>query len=94
VHPLLKICTPQKVIFLALRTPAGRQKVETEMGKAREKIEGQMIPKGPNVIRHLALPIEGHSLEWIEEEMGTMDSEVTGAANWRLGKLSGAVYRQ
>lgn len=63
------------------------------MDKAREKIQGQMIPKGPHVIRHLALPTEGCSLEWIEAEMNTMDSEMAGAASWRLGKLSGAVYR-
>jgi len=79
--------------MLALRTPAGRQKVDGEMNKAREGIEKSMIPKGPNVIRHLVLPKEGHSLEWIEEEMNTMDNELT-SANWRLGKLSGAVYRE
>ena len=63
------------------------------MGKARESIESKMIPKGANVIRHLTLPAEGKSLEWIEKEMDTMDSEVKGA-NWLQGKLSGAVYRE
>ncbi|KAF8585929.1 PLP-dependent transferase [Ramaria rubella] len=81
----------KQVIFLALRTPAGKNKVDTEMAKAREGIVNRMVPKGPNVIRHLALPSEGRSIEWIEQEMNNMDSESSGA-NWRLGKLSGAVY--
>lgn len=63
------------------------------MGKARESIESKLIPKGANVIRHLTLPVEGKSPAWIEKEMDNMDSEVEGA-NWRLGKLSGAVYRE
>lgn len=63
------------------------------MAKAKDEIERKMIPKGPNVIRHLILPADGQSLEWIGKEMDNMDSEVEGA-NWRLGKLSGAVYRE
>ena len=63
------------------------------MGKARESIEAKLLPKGAAVIRHLTLPAEGKSAEWIEKEMDIMDSEMEGA-NWRLGKLSGAVYRE
>lgn len=84
----------QQVIFLLLRFPAGRQKVEAEMGKARESIEDGLIPKGPDVVRHLVLPAQGRPLEWIEQEMASMDGELTGGADWRQGKLSGAVYRE
>lgn len=63
------------------------------MAKAKAQIENRMIPKGPKIIRHLTLPNEGQSPEWIEKEMTNMDSEMSGA-DWRLGKLSGAVYRE
>ena len=45
-------------------------------------------------MRHLALPIEGRSPEWIVEEMEKMDSEKETHANWKDGRLSGAVYRE
>jgi sphinganine-1-phosphate aldolase len=63
------------------------------MAKAKAQIEHRLIPKGPKVIRHLSLPAEGQSPDWIEKEMNSMDSEASGA-DWRLGKLSGAVYRE
>ena len=43
--------------------------------------------------RHLALPPTGHSAEWIREEMERMDEEPEHKADWRDGKVSGAVYR-
>ena len=58
------------------------------------KIENSLVPKGPNVVRHLALPSEGHTPEWITEEMDKMDAEWEKHANWKGGKLSGAVYRE
>ncbi|KAH9944721.1 PLP-dependent transferase [Amylocystis lapponica] len=81
----------QETILLALRFPAARKKVDRELGEARTQIEKSMVPQGPDVRRHLALPQEGQTQEWIIEEMAKMDTESEGA-NWRLGKLSGAVY--
>jgi sphinganine-1-phosphate aldolase len=63
------------------------------MDKAKLGIENKLVPKGTDVTRHLSLPNEGKSLEWILEEMDKMDGELGTQANWRLGKLSGAVYR-
>jgi sphinganine-1-phosphate aldolase len=73
--------------------PGARQKVESQMNKAKLDIEDQLVPKGPNVVRHLTLPESGKSLEWILAEMDKMDNEHDHNADWRLGKLSGAVYR-
>ena len=64
------------------------------MGDAQLKIENSLVPKGPNVVRHLSLPAEGRTPEWIAEEMNKMDNESEKRANWKGGKLSGAVYRE
>ncbi|THU94202.1 PLP-dependent transferase [Dendrothele bispora CBS 962.96] len=82
----------QQVIFLLLRLPSTKAKVEAELGKAKLDIENQLVPKGPNVTRHLALPQEGQTLEWILAEMDTMDSEKKDHTDWRKGRISGAVY--
>lgn len=83
----------QRVIGLALRFPAARQKVETEMEKARIEIEGKLVPQGADVVRHLSLPPAGQGIEWILKEMDTMDGYIK-SPNYKLGKLSGAVYRE
>ncbi|TEB10259.1 sphinganine-1-phosphate aldolase [Coprinellus micaceus] len=83
----------QFVVRLVLRLPSMQKKVTTEMGKARLDIENKLVPKGPNVTRHLALPDDGKSLEWILAEMEKMDVELNGQSGiWNQGKLSGAVY--
>lgn len=79
--------------MLALRLPAARKKVQVEMDKAKLDIENKMVPKGADVTRHLTLPAEGKSAEWILQEMIKMDEEMS-TPSWRLGKLSGAVYRE
>jgi sphinganine-1-phosphate aldolase len=75
-----------------MRLPQARQKVETEMAKARLEIEGKLVPSGPSVRRHLALPKEPRDLNWIIDEMDQMDREATSHINWSHGKLSGGVY--
>ncbi|KAJ6476032.1 pyridoxal phosphate-dependent transferase [Mycena vitilis] len=82
----------QHVIMLALRLPAAQRKVKTEMDKARLDIEDKLVPKGADVTRHLALPEQGQTPEWIIAEMDKMDGEMGSVTSWKLGKLSGAVY--
>nr|GAT58568.1 sphinganine-1-phosphate aldolase [Mycena chlorophos] len=82
----------QRVLLLALRMPSMKAKVAAEMDKAKLDIENQLVPKGPDVVRHLSLPAEGQSLEWILAEMDKMDSESKHSGGWRQGKISGAVY--
>lgn len=62
------------------------------MAKAKKDIEGKLIVSGPNVVRHLSLPIQGRTPEWIDAEMAKMDAESGGGDAWKQGKLSGAVY--
>ncbi|KAF9541396.1 PLP-dependent transferase [Agrocybe pediades] len=83
----------QQVIRLILRLPSTRKKVESQMGAAKLDIENKLVPKGANVTRHLSLPSDGKSLEWILAEMDKMDTEMGGSVDsWKQGKLSGAVY--
>ncbi|PSR73222.1 hypothetical protein PHLCEN_2v10943 [Hermanssonia centrifuga] len=82
----------QRVLFLALRLPSMRKKVELELGQAKLDIEKKLVPQGKGVTRHLSLPSTGHTSEWILEEMAQMDVEGESHTNWKHGKLSGAVY--
>ncbi|KAF8893553.1 PLP-dependent transferase [Infundibulicybe gibba] len=82
----------QRVIHLLIRLPATRKNIEEKMGKAKLDIENKLVPKGAEVVRHLALPDQGQTAEWIIAEMDKMDGELGTGANWRHGKLSGAVY--
>jgi sphinganine-1-phosphate aldolase len=70
-----------------------KKKVALEMGQAKLDIENKLVPKGATVTRHLTLPDKGRDADWILEEMTKMDEELNSHANWRHGKLSGAVYR-
>jgi sphinganine-1-phosphate aldolase len=62
------------------------------MAKAKQDIEKKLVTSGPNVVRHLSLPLQGRPIEWIDAEMAKMDEECGGGDKWKLGKLSGAVY--
>ena len=75
-----------------MRLPSVRHRVDTQMRKARSRIEAKLVPSGPAVTRHLALPREGRDLDWIINEMDQMDNEAVVNVNWRHGKLSGIVY--
>ncbi|KAL0575549.1 Dihydrosphingosine phosphate lyase [Marasmius crinis-equi] len=82
----------QRLVFLYLRLPSNVQKVKSQLEQARSDIERRLIPQGPNVTRHLELPAEGQTLEWILAEMERMDKESPSHTKWAEGKLSGAVY--
>lgn len=86
--------TIQKAFQLALKLPSVKKKADEQLSKAKLDIENKLVPKGPNVVRHLALPEESRSLEWILAEMNKMDEEFEHASDWKGGKVSGAVYRE
>ncbi|KAJ3726910.1 PLP-dependent transferase [Lentinula raphanica] len=81
----------QRFILLLLRLPSARAKVKAEMDKAKLDIEQSLCPQDADVVRHLSLPPEGQSLEWILTEMDKMDHQ-SGSLEWKRGKISGAVY--
>jgi len=78
--------------MLLLRLPKYKKQLETELGAAKATLHKQMLPQGPAVVRHVALPQKGQSPDWIFEEMAKMDDEIAGTDEWRHGKMSGAVY--
>lgn len=100
VYPLsfsLKLLTRrfcQQCILLAMKLPAARKKVDAELARVRADIRKKLIPEGPRVARHLALPLEGNSKEWIIAEMARMDEETPHLKSWKDGKISGAIYRE
>ncbi|GLB44849.1 hypothetical protein LshimejAT787_1801860 [Lyophyllum shimeji] len=59
---------------------------------AKLDIENKLVPKDAAVVRHRSLPQHGQTPEWIFSQMELMDTEMGNQANWRHGKLSGAVY--
>ncbi|GJJ06435.1 hypothetical protein Clacol_000627 [Clathrus columnatus] len=81
----------KQIIFLYLRTPSGKTKVRTQLAQTRETIVSKLVPNDPTIIRHHELPSKGRSLASIEEEMSKLDV-ACHATDYRLGKLSGAVY--
>ena len=84
---------PQGTLRLIIKWPSLRQRVDTEMEAARAEIDRKLMPRGKDVVRHLALPRRGCTLEWILDEMEQMDREAPSHSDYRDGKLSGAVYR-
>ncbi|PVG02577.1 putative sphingosine-1-phosphate lyase [Serendipita vermifera] len=81
-----------RAILLALKLPAARRKVDAELAQVRKDIRNKLLPQGPNVIRHLALPAQGKSREEIVAEMERMDADFDHAHSWKDGKVSGAIY--
>lgn len=81
--------------MLVLRfIPSQRLKLESGLKEVRADLENKLVPQGAAIIRHIALPANGQSAEWIFTEMSKMDEEVSGHDEWRNGKISGAVYRE
>jgi sphinganine-1-phosphate aldolase len=81
------------MLRLIIKLPSMRQKVDTGMDDARAEINRKLLPQGKDVVRHLALPRKGCTLEWILDEMEQMDLEAPSHTDYRDGRLSGAVYR-
>ena len=92
---------PQRTLLLLLTLPPMAAKVEPQMAQARRDIEKKLIPSGSQVVRHLSLPSEGQTKDWILSEMDRMDGYCHSFDNrgvklhdWKDGKISGAVYRE
>ncbi|KAH7925624.1 PLP-dependent transferase [Leucogyrophana mollusca] len=66
----------RQTLLLLIRLPPMRKKVSAELAAARLSISASLVPSGPHVSRHLALPPTGMSPEWIEAEMARMDAEM------------------
>jgi len=83
----------REIVMFLLKFPPQKEKVEKQLADAVRKVEESLVPRGPHVIRHLALPHQGRTPEWIVQEMDRMDREGPSKSDaWKLGKLSGAVY--
>lgn len=61
-----------------------------QIAEAKIKLEKSLVPSGPGVERHLALPKEGWGVEKVREELVKL-SEMKHT-RWEDGRVSGAVY--
>ncbi|KAI0320845.1 hypothetical protein OF83DRAFT_1102559, partial [Amylostereum chailletii] len=84
----------QRVMRVVIRSPWLKDRVELEMGQAKASIQRSLIPQGPDVVRHLALPMSSRSLDDILADMEKMDTDGPSHTDYKEGKLSGAVYHE
>lgn len=80
-----------RAVRLIMQLPSSKKKVAEGMQQARVDIERRLVPSGPGVTRHIELPAQGQSTDWILAEMDRMDAE-GHKADWKQGRVSGAVY--
>jgi sphinganine-1-phosphate aldolase len=78
---------------LLLALPSSQKKIEDGLNEVRADIEAKLVASGPGVTRHVELPAQGKTRDWIVAEMERMDTEISGHNDWKAGKVSGAVYR-
>ncbi|KZV65613.1 PLP-dependent transferase [Peniophora sp. CONT] len=82
----------ERVLAVIVASPWVAPQVEAEMAVAKADVEKSLVPSGAGVVRHLSLPAQGQSLEWILSQMDVMEAVAPSHTDYKLGKLSGAVY--
>lgn len=73
-----------------LRIPGVKGQVDKQVSTALESLESKLVPSGPEVTRHLALPKEGWSAEQVRAELDKLAN--LDHTRWEDGRVSGAVY--
>lgn len=73
-----------------LRAPGVRGQVDKQVFTAIEKLESKLVQSGPDVDRHLTLPLEGWTADRVREELNKLAG--LEHTRWEDGRVSGAVY--
>jgi len=82
--------TRRNLYKLFLSLPGVRAQVQTQISETLVKLEHKLVPSGPGVDRHTALPAEGWTTDKVRSELSKLsDMEHT---RWEDGRVSGAVY--
>jgi sphinganine-1-phosphate aldolase len=78
------------IVSIFLRAPGVRGQVDKQVSTALSKLEDKLVPKGPGITKHLALPTEG----WTAEQVRAEIEKLAGMEHtrWEDGRVSGAVY--
>ncbi len=80
----------RRIAFLAfLAVPTVQTKVQAKIDDALDGLACKMLP-GPDVARYKELPVTGWCRERCHRELDRLDA--MGSADWRGGKVSGAIY--
>lgn len=75
---------------LFLRAPGVRSQVQKQVAEAITKLQTQLVPTGPDIVRHLNLPKEGWTEEAVRKELELLVA--MKHTQWEDGYVSGAVY--
>lgn len=89
LHKLYKE-TYRRLYVLFLRLPFVQAKVRSQVKKTLGELEDKLVPSGPGVTQHTALPASGWTPEQVRaelEKLGEMKH-----TKWENGRVSGAVY--
>ncbi|KAJ5485268.1 Sphingosine-1-phosphate lyase [Penicillium diatomitis] len=73
-----------------LRAPGVRGQVDKQVSTAIEKLESKLVNSGPDIDRHLTLPLEGWTADRVREELNKLAG--LEHTRWEDGRVSGAVY--
>lgn len=73
-----------------MRLPFVQAKAQAQVQKAIGQIEDKLVPSGPGVTQHTALPASGWTPEQVRAELDKLGE--MKRARWEDGRVSGAVY--
>lgn len=78
------------IASLVMLAPPAKRRVQSELAKADKDVRAKLAPSSDVLETHNALPREGKPAAWISEELDRL--EAMDAANWKSGRVSGAIY--
>ena len=73
-----------------LRLPFVQSKVRAQVDKTIVDLENRLVPSGPGITQHTALPASGWSVDQVRAELQKL-AEIEHT-RWEDGRVSGAVY--
>lgn len=80
----------RRLYALFLRLPFVQSKVQAQVQKSIVELQEKLVPSGPGVTQHTALPASGWTAEQVRAELDKL--EQMKHTQWEKGRVSGAVY--
>ena len=82
--------TYRRLYAIFLRLPFVQAKVHAQVQKSIAELQEKLVPSGPGVTQHTALPASGWTAEQVRAELDKLDE--MKHTRWEDGRVSGAVY--
>jgi sphinganine-1-phosphate aldolase len=80
----------RRLYALFLRLPFVQAKVQAQVQKSIDELQGKLVPSGPGVTQHTSLPATGWTAEQVHAELQKLGE--MKHTSWEKGRVSGAVY--